>query len=921
MKKQEKSEMVWKVKLESRKSELGFPMVPENLREWIFGEQYKISKVDQMEIKSRFSSGFKFPPEVEKPNSVEIELPEISPVEMVEKISAKYQVHKDKLLDFIKKGIPEKPSPDEILLKPGWTRYVSKSESEDDDDVFDLDFTTEETEWDIQKVDYPLESIVVIDVETMVKSPKNSPVMAVAVTNKAWYFWFNSSILNPNQAFNHALIPVGTGKIIVNHNPKFDSSKFRETYDLSISNRNVLFDTMSAHIAVVGMSSKQKIAYEGHKNGKKVGADKWAKATAKNNLVDVYNFHVAPLKDLTPEDKKLRKIFEIAENHKEIYENLEELIGYTLKDGKVTYELAQNLIPKYFRSQPSNITLGGHLELSKCILPVIEGYQNRLQQIDITYYQVLREIENSLKSMAKDWIDRFMEGNLTMDQIQADPFYSQVDWTPAKSGKNKGLPAWYRKQKSYTTKSNLAPLLLRMYWKGQPLKKSGDYGWVYETTSDNPKSFKVDVDKILEPGIYARIPHKDGDNFNCGNPLGKEYLSSIENGDLDSDNPYTKDLLMKAKSVSYWEAARKRAFSYHPHKGKLVDGTKLPLIEPTVVVHGTASRRMVESLWLTVPSAKPNTIGSELKGLVRPPSGYKLVGSDFDSQEMKIASFFSDALRKGVFGCTEMGYTTLTGDKKKGTDSHTLLSNQHNLPRDVAKKLNFQMLYLSGVKGCASTIKQYRPDLPDKEAQNLAQQVMKSRQGNKSYQNGNLVYNGGSDSDAYNMMLKICNREKLPSRLSHLSSKDTARTPILGAAISEAISIHNVGKDFLTSRANWTIQSTGVDLLHLFTTILTELFICYQVNGYLVIPVHDEIWSLVPDSQVELAAWCFQVAHLYSWTYLAYRLGFDDFPIEFCFFSEINVDTCLRKEVSMSQTTPSNSQDSDLPDGYTLNLS
>ena len=45
-----------------------------------------------------------------------------------------------------------------------------------------------------------------------------------------------------------------------------------------------------------------------------------------------------------------------------------------------------------------------------------------------------------------------------------------------------------------------------------------------------------------------------------------------------------------------------------------------------------------------------NRVGSELKSLVRAPSGYQLVGADVDSQELWIASVIGDAHFAGIHG-------------------------------------------------------------------------------------------------------------------------------------------------------------------------------------------------------------------------------------------------------------------------------
>lgn len=885
-----------------RYTQLGFPAIPENIRYINLGEITPLSKIDKTVLKKDMGENFKFPPDDNvSEKSKKFEYPKFPVNEYVKELENKYESLKNTLEEFSKVEKPLKPKLEEIVYNPGWTKYEVK---EKEGDIFDLDDEEDKRIVETYQVEKPQEYIKIIDVETFVKSPKNTVVLAVCVTSKAFYLYIHPHLIDPDIPFKDYLLSVGEG-IVLNHNVKFDSSKFRERYQ---NKKIVLLDTMSMHISICGMSSKQKLAYKAHSKGKEVGASNWSDKTSNNNLLEVYNHHVKPL-DKNKYSKNIRSIFEKASDISEIQENLESLIQYTLDDGEITFTLSQYLIPKYFNSQPSNITLGGHVELNKCILPVISDWYNKINQIDMEYFRIEKEIKKDLKEIADDLVSKFLKGEIKEDDLYEDSFLNQLDWTISKRGKYKGYPSWYRKTKNYTLKSDIAPILLRLYWRGSPLKKSYKLGWVFPDKEKSVSSFYINDGKI-PPGYYSKVPHKDGEKYNCGNPLGKDYLNSIENGDLTSDNPKAKDLLKKSKSISYWQAARSRVFSYHPRN---VNGSKY--IEPTLIVNGTASRRCVESLWLTVPSAKSDVVGSELKGLIRPPKGYKLIGSDFDSQEMKIAAFFADAYKWNEFGSTPLGYTILSGSKEKGTDSHTLLSKEHQLPRWVAKKLNFQMLYLSGISGCAQTIKQYRPDLPDKECKDLAKKVLSSRQGNKQYKNGIPFYSGGTDSDAYNFMINLAERYKLPNHLRHLNHMDTARTPMLGAAISEPISIDNT-KDYTTSRCNWTIQSTGVDFLHLFSVILIDLFEKYEIDGYLVLPIHDEIWSCVNETQQELAAECFQIAHFYSWIYLAYRLGFDDFPLAYSLFSEINIDNCLRKEVTESQITPSN--DSEVPFGYTL---
>jgi DNA polymerase gamma 1 len=83
-------------------------------------------------------------------------------------------------------------------------------------------------------------------------------------------------------------------------------------------------------------------------------------------------------------------------------------------------------------------------------------------------------------------------------------------------------------------------------------------------------------------------------------------------------------------------------------------------------------------------------------------------------------------------------------------------------------------------------------------------------------------------------------------------------------------------------------------------------------------PYHDEMWSLVLHADRYKAAMCFQIAHLWAWTYFFQRLGFEDMPFQYMFFSAVNVDHCFRKEVHHTQITPSNTQE--VPFGESLNI-
>jgi len=923
-------------------NELGYEMISDQLWEYLYSqpisERPKLDKITQAQIKAGFEGfeGYKFPPDTVGYEGFDVKLPQFEGqlTDHIDKLAqAKWGPVKAQLLDFLKGGIPEMPS--QLIYQPGWTRYQPTGQPVPAEDSLTFDFfdDSEPTPvgFQIDRVEYPIESTMVFDVETFVKAG-NGPVMAVAVTNQAWYFWLHPAVASSNLLYIEQLIKLGSGKLIINHNPKFDSARVQETYDLGLGDqRNIWLDTISMHMAVCGMSSKQRVPYKQYLNGSQTFASKWAQHTTTNSLVAVYNHHVKPLKPLTSEDKLSRNLFVVATDVQQFREALDELSWYTLKDGLYTYKLAQALVPKYFISQPHIVSFGGMCLLSRSFLPVITNWNSHLLNIEKTYSQTKKQLRANLSRIAKLWAEAYQTGKLTDERVKSDPWMSQLDWTPAKTGATKGLPLWYRKvrSKGIGTSSRLAPVLLKMTWLGQPIVCHPTHKWIYKLAPDMPEgptsiSLKVGVpgpSMHFGPGLYAKIPHKKGDQKNVGSPLAKDYIEAIETGLLGSSNPKAAEFLRAAKSIAYWTSMRKRAFDYHPQVCTYPDGTKGLMIEPTLLAAGTTSRRCVEGLWLTVSSAKKDIVGSELKGLVRTiswdkelpedaPGNYKMVGADMDAQELKIASCYADAYLHGVFGSSPMGYTQLLGDKDKKTDGHSLLANFLAMARDIAKNLNFQMLYLSGTKGCAMTIKSQRPDLTEADCTNKANAALKLRRGSKVYNRSSrggsdYVYKGGTDSWAYNLMMALCNRKSLPSHLRHLQTDGLPRTPMLGSAMSEAILEANCGGDYLTSRANWTIQSSGVDLLHACLVIQDYLFGGLELDAQFQFSYHDEYWNLAHAKDQLKAAWVMQVAHLWSWTYFFTRLGFKDIPYQYMFFSGVNIDTCFRKEVYQSQETPS----------------
>jgi len=201
--------------------------------------------------------------------------------------------------------------------------------------------------------------------------------------------------------------------------------------------------------------------------------------------------------------------------------------------------------------------------------------------------------------------------------------------------------------------------------------------------------------------------------------------------------------------------------------------------------------------------------------------------------------------------------------------------------------------------------------LPE-EAQKLAEQLYAQTKGKNTHRQdlfGRKFWYGGTESYVFN-------------KLEEIALSDRPQTPALGCGITHALSKEYLppgfGTDYMTSRINWVVQSSGVDYLHLLIVSMEHLIAKYKINARYLISVHDELRYLVADEDRYRAALALQVANLWTRCLFAYRLGMDDLPQGVAFFSSVDVDKILRKEVDMACVTPS--QPVPLPPGESLNI-
>uniref|UniRef100_A0A3Q3X4M6 DNA polymerase subunit gamma-1 n=1 Tax=Mola mola TaxID=94237 RepID=A0A3Q3X4M6_MOLML len=443
------------------------------------------------------------------------------------------------------------------------------------------------------------------------------------------------------------------------------------------------------------------------------------------------------------------------------------------------------------------------------------------------------------------------------------------------------------------------------------------------------------------PGCwFFKLPHKDGNQNNVGSPFSKDFLAKMEDGTLRAGRGGTNAAraLEINKMISFWRNAHKRICSQmvlwlrkvelprivSRHKD-FDEEAEYGAILPQVITAGTVTRRAVEPTWLTASNARRDRVGSELKAMVQVPPGYHLVGADVDSQELWIAALLGEAHFAGMHGCTAFGWMTLQGKKSQGTDLHSRTADTVGISREHAKVFNYGRIYGAGQPFAERLLMQFNHRLSQREASSKAKQMYALTKGIRRYhlteegeylvsklgievereENGSVslqelrritrmrLWAGGTESDMFN-------------KLESIAHSAQPATPVLGCRISRALEPRAVKDEFITSRVNWVVQSSAVDYLHLMLVAMKWLCEEHDIDARFCISIHDEVRYLVSSKDRYRAALALQITNLLTRCLFAHALGMQDLPQSVAFFSSVDIDQCLRKEVTMDCVTPSN---------------
>lgn len=801
---------------------------------------------------------------------------------------------------------------------------------------------------------------------------KESPyaVMACAASATAWYAWLSPWLMGESESDQH-LIPLGnpeTPRIIIGHNVGYDRARAAEEYDVKQS-KNFFIDTMSLHVAVNGMCSRQRPTWMRHKKHRdlreKISNEKnsieltallennvlndeeeelWVARSSINSLRDVAKFHC----NVTIDKAQRDQFGELDRDG--VRSKIDELLDYCAADVAITHRVYKKVLPAFLDVCPHPVSFSALRHLSSVILPVDRSWETYLQNSEETYHHLSNAVEERLIDLA----NRALESKENADHYAHDDWLKQLDWSgqgikmvkgkrkgdpprPSARQKKPGMPKWYKDlfptstaELALTVRTRIAPLLLRLSWEGYPLVWSDKYGWTFKvprssaflytakavTTCDMSDEKNLSIRDDVQHQ-YFKLPHKDGPQARCASPLAKGYLRYFESGVLSSEFSYAKEALEMNASCSYWISARDRIRSqFVVYEGeaagmKLSDSrssTGRGYILPQIIPMGTITRRAVENTWLTASNAKTNRVGSELKSMIKAPSGYCFVGADVDSQELWIASLVGDAQFR-IHGGNAIGFMTLEGTKAAGTDLHSKTAKILGISRNDAKVFNYGRIYGAGLQFASTLLRQFNPNISEKETRDIATRLYKETKGTKTTRkivSDRPFWRGGTESFVFN-------------RLEEFAEQERPRTPVLGAGITEALMRRYVNKGgFMTSRINWAIQSSGVDYLHLLIVSMDYLTRRFNLDARLAITVHDEIRYLVKEEDKYRGAMALQVANLWTRAMFSQQMGINELPQSCAFFSAVDIDHVLRKEVDMDCVTPSHPNK--IPHGESLDI-
>lgn len=696
---------------------------------------------------------------------------------------------------------------------------------------------------------------MVVDMETTnVGDGIWKPTCAVCVDQYAWYVW--------RADFSNlaSVVPFGGCSTVVGYNVSYDRSFMDCEYELEDSN-NRFVDLMSMWIVTNGMSNQQRTSFSSFKQDADDDDDQydlskptWLSKTSTNGLAASYKFYTGKELDKGVRDNIVDGGISWSAN------NMSEVIKYCLLDVIATHELAQHLVYAYTAHRPSKVNRYGAMALGSCWVPLsadrFPAYYHKVEQ---TYQKHKVALNHMLMDTATAYLEECQTNHNHRD-------YTALDWEEAKTGKNKGLPVWYRKVLSDYKKGKLsmsqrfAPIVLSLTWLGKQVYWEAEAkGWA--TTE------------------YGLIPHPKKRGKAVASMFLKDFSRLYDTGAIGCSDS-TQEVVKEKTSTINWVSMRKRIKTIHTESPQ-----GFPVAIPMMNVNGTITGRATDPIWMVLPNPKKNRIGTELKSMVEAFPGYKLVGADVASEEAWLAGCYGDQ-DMGFCASTPLGAINAIGTSTLETDIHSLVAASQHVSRDVAKVLNYGSIYGAGVKGNADVLLKDDPAMSESTATAKAKAFLSHLKGDKDWNTGE--YSGGLASHAFTAMEKRADM-RMPF------------TSLTGAKMSNALA---GTVDYKPTRVNWCIQAAGSDFRDMMVILGNHFLKKLLVSARLVITIHDEFHWQVSDADIVNAVYALQLAHLYVRMAFILAHKLDNLPASVAWFESVEIDQYLRKDSQNACETP-----------------
>ena len=827
---------------------------------------------------------------------------------------------------FSGKQLP--PLPTKWSFASGWTKY-----------------STDEKGMPISLgVGAPTEDAVVFDVEVLYKVAPYA-IMACAASESSWYSWLSPWLVGDRDGGEYKchLVPFGDPqkpRVIIGHNVGYDRARVLEEYNLEPS-KNCFLDTMSLHIAVNGMCSRQRPTWMRHKKNKelreRVGREShgedlramlsasliedeeelWVRRSSINSLREVAKFHCC-----IELDKGERDRFE-GESVDDIFENWEKLLTYCAQDVVATHKVYQKVLPEFLRVCPHPVSFAALRHLSSVILPVNRSWGRYIEDAEEAYQRKSDGVKKRLVELAEQAL-----GMKDKPEVyENDEWLRQLDWTgqelkylklkkgemeprPAKQ-KMPGMPRWYKdlfkKENApinLSVRSRIAPILLRLRWDKHPLIWTDKFGWTFRVSHEEAEKYKSsplvrcdlsdeksEVTRNDVDNVYYKLPHKDGPASRCATPLAKGFIRYFESQTLSSEYPLAREALDMNAACSYWISARERIRSqmvvYQSDLEGVAggEGAKRPDGMKSVEKEGEEPDEVGIILPQLIPMGTVTRRAVERTWLTASNAKKNRLGSELKAKVIAPPGY---AFVGADVDSQELWIASLLGDaqfKMHGGNALGFMTLEGTRANET--DLHSKTAKILGISRSSAKVFNYGRIYG--AGVNFASTLL--REFNPEVTDAKCA-EIATDLYSKTKGQQTLRRTLSPRRfwrggtesfvfntLEEFANQERPRTPVLGAGITEALMRENLCRNgFLPSRINWAIQSSGVDYLHLLVVAMDYLIRKYGIDARLAITVHDEIRYLVKDKDKYRAAMALQVANVWTRAMFSEQMGINDLP-------------------------------------------